>query len=173
MKMKESNFPNLSVVNSLAEDAHTIPRDSYLPSAQGSLEQRRCGICSMDFPTIAAKVRHRVSLHRGQMQQAELINLNSAKIDQVQKIVQRGGGSSSEFLCVLKSGEVEWRTMPLDCAPVQELFLCAGDEENFLLLDRWVEGFRLVDMYETDDEDVDMEEPNIAVDDNEMSDDDN
>jgi len=39
---------------------------------------------------------------------------------------------------------------------VQEFFLCDGDEEKFLLfvapLDRWAQGFRLVDMLEHDDD---------------------
>lgn len=62
-----------------------------------------------------------------------------------------------------------WKCLPVECEVVQQFFLDAGEEENLGFpvadLDRWAEGFRLVDEKVWDaDEDDDEDDANADAD---------
>jgi hypothetical protein len=104
------------------------------PSARSSSIFRERGI--KNFPTASDSRSPKKSL-RSQKSEAEIPNPSAAVLLKLAELVNTHG-----VLLLLKNGDVEWRTMPIDCPQVQEFFLA---DEKFLFffedLDRGAERF--------------------------------
>jgi len=151
---KDSFFPPLSTLVSIAPDAQLLPRDMYCPSiSQDQIKERRFPVedCHMDFPTKAALKRHYSRVHPGQPH-AELgsaavpVPAEFENLD-VKKII-RQAGTNPMFACELNDGTFVWRYIPLD-RPEVKRFLASRDrsDDDLPLADMrsWREGFVLVE----------------------------
>ena len=106
-------FSDPSIANALHIDLSNIPYDTYCPSAAGTLTERTCPVCLMNFPSNAQMLVHRRAQHKysrvklGADYEEKLLELST----DVNVILSY---SDDGYTCVLKNGYVQVQNLPDD-----------------------------------------------------------
>ena len=99
-------FTDASIARSLNIDVSKLPYDTYCPSAVGTLTERTCPVCLINFPSRAQMIVHRRAMHKysrvklGPFYEDKLLEL-STDINVILSKSQEG------YTCVLKNGYVD------------------------------------------------------------------
>ena len=106
-------FTDASIARSLNIDVTKLPYDTYCPSAVGTLTERTCPVCLINFPSRAQMLVHRRATHK--YSRAKLDADHEGQLLELSTDVSVILSKSDEgYTCVLKNGYVEVKQLEDD-----------------------------------------------------------
>ena len=97
-------YSDPSIARKLNIDLSALPLDAYLPSAEGTLSDRTCPVCLVNFPSPAQMLEHRRALHKYTRQKlpADYERLLFVECKEVEVVVAEEGNG---YTCILRNGK--------------------------------------------------------------------